>query len=149
MKKYNFERFMFRFWNPILKEFTLDYTISYSGNLWEDDNFRGGFIQQYTGLEDINGIKVFEGDIVYIGIPSMDDDPKVIKNKMKCLHVVEWDDVSFMFCARSIPYTEKESIYTTLLSECVQPSTRYIEVVGNVFKTKKYLKGQFKERYAI
>jgi uncharacterized phage protein (TIGR01671 family) len=88
-------------------------------------------VLQYTGLKDKNGKEVYEGDIVRWG---MSHD---LKNAFPKLRFVE-------FCERQLIYkvVEVGDLPSSLdyLYEAKQPSTRWCEVIGNIFENPELLK---------
>jgi len=88
-------------------------------------------VLQYTGLKDKNGKEVYEGDIVRWG---MSHD---LKNAFPKLRFVE-------FCERQLIYkvVEVGDLPSSLdyLYEAKQPSTRWCEVIGNIYKNPELLK---------
>lgn len=74
---------------------------------------------QFTGLFDSNGVRIFEGDIVYV--PDEEE-----------AGVVAWDDESARFTIE----------LTGLLIDFDNYSAIYTEVIGNIYDTPKLLGGE-------
>lgn len=81
-------------------------------------------VGQYTGLTDKNGKRIFEGDILRKAYHPEDD------------FIVEWNDGRFAFRKRK--YT-KEYGYESLC--CVQNTTDFRKVIGNIYDNPELLKG--------
>ena len=87
-------RVKYRTWNKLIKKmsnpFTLDEIIGEEGELWTPDSFPlhdpGLYIiMQYTGLKDVNGKEIYEGDIV-----KWKSTHKVASGKIR-IDTVTWD----------------------------------------------------------
>lgn len=76
-------------------------------------------VGQYTGLTDKNGVKIFEGDIVYV--PDEEE-----------AGVVAWDDESARFTTE----------LTGLLIDFDNYSAIHMEVIGNIYDTPELLGGE-------
>lgn len=79
-------------------------------------------IGQFTGLTDKNGVKIFEGDIVYV--PDEEE-----------AGVVAWDDESARFTIE----------LTGLLIDFDNYSAIYTEVIGNIYDNPELVKDAIQE----
>lgn len=86
-------------------------------------------ISQYTGLKDINGKEIYEGDIIK-GLDSTKND---------ILHVVKWDDQTASFEAYLIPF-DKHLHKGPLSQNWLDFFDK--EVIGNIFDNPELLKGE-------
>ena len=85
---------------------------------YKDDNF---IIEQYTGLKDKNGKKIYEGDIVNIVVERFNNVTLGFESEDWHTAVVEWnqDDACYSFMVRDVPF-----------------SVRYeAEAIGNIHET--------------
>ena len=118
----------FRWWNPQSKTFVRDY--KYSGAV-EQLFFPDAYLipQQWTGLSDMYGKEIYEGDLVNFKT-----------NNTVCLgdldvmewesEEVYWDDYFCSFCF--------ERRYATTIYDKIMLET--LEVVGNIFETPELVK---------
>lgn len=83
-------------------------------------------ISQYTGLKDINGKEIYEGDIIK-GLDSTKND---------ILHVVKWDDQTASFEAYLIPF-DKHLHKSPLSQNWLDFFDK--EVIGNIFDNPELL----------
>lgn len=86
-------------------------------------------ISQYTGLKDINGKEIYEGDIIK-GLDSTKND---------ILHVIKWDDQTASFEAYLIPF-DKHLHKSPLSQNWLDFFDK--EVIGNIFDNPELLKGE-------
>lgn len=110
--------------------------------VWLEDkkewvNCDNGVIQQYTGLKDKNGKKIFEGDII--------DIHQTVNGYNQ--FVIEYD--KYKFSARYYNQDKKQtgSWYGYDLDELfeINESEKEIEVIGNIYENKELL-GDSNER---
>lgn len=93
---------------------------------WKDETVDSDTIGQYTGLKDINGKEIYEGDIIK-GLDSTKND---------ILHVVKWDDQTASFEAYLIPfdkYLHKGPLSQNWLDFFDK------EVIGNIYDNPELL----------
>ena len=89
---------------------------------YKDDNF---IIEQYTGLKDKNGQKIYEGDIVTFLVERFNNVTLGFESEDWHTAVVEWnqDDACYSFMVRDVPF-----------------SVRYeAEVIGNIHENQELL----------
>ena len=86
-------------------------------------------VGQYTGLKDINGKEIYEGDIIK-GLDSTKND---------ILHVVEWDDQTASFEVYLIPF-DKHLHKSPLSQNWLDLFDK--EIIGNIYDNPELLKGE-------
>ena len=105
------DRFKFRVWNWNEEKMLYTSGLGYETNQLIES--KGHVIMQCTGLKDINGKLIYEGDIV-----------KVSGYGVEGIFKMFWDDITACFCI---------SIYE---SDCFEHSQSVMEVIGNIYENK-------------
>ncbi len=93
-----------------------------NGKTWAEDSLYSYKIQQYTGLTDSTGKKIFEGDIV------------LFQEKYK--YQIYWLDVDASFDLALVH--DDESFFHMPTFRC--GSALQMKVIGNIFETPELLK---------
>jgi hypothetical protein len=101
---------IFRVWNPDEKRFIISTDFDSLAEFFERIQSQPGEIQQYTGLKDTHGKRVFDGDL--------------IKGDNYGPYRVFWEDGAWCSCC----YSDSEPLF------------RYetIEVISNIYETTDY-----------
>ena len=86
-------------------------------------------IMRYIGLEDKNGIEIYEGDIVLIDIGD-----SFLEIKQQC--VVKYDDMNASFCFET---NNGNKIYLTRLGNPDFFIKNKVEVIGNIYENPELL----------
>jgi uncharacterized phage protein (TIGR01671 family) len=106
---------------------------------WDGRCYVKGYYQdlewmQFTGLKDINGKEIFEGDIVHI--VEVDDR----KNKYDFVCTVEFGQHNPAFLARcSKEYAQKQGRLLETFKIHNYEAPEFIEVIGNIFENPELL----------
>lgn len=114
----NNREFKFRAWDKVILKMTYDnFTISPKGDLsfyWQKESFHSAnsILMQFTGLKDVNGKDIFEGDIVEI----RDEYFKIYFNQRSA---------GFRICKLGMHESGNEFI-SNVINE--------LEVIGNIFE---------------
>ena len=130
----------FRLWSKIGKKFIetdnpdLDFVINSNGCLYLIENFYGEIdvlpqmdikVLQFTGLQDKNGIEIYEGDILKYKFPY--DKRKVHTSAVTYLET----QASFGIKDR---YENEIPLYRIA-------ANNYFEIIGNIYENKNLLEG--------
>jgi len=83
-------------------------------------------LMQYTGLKDMNGVKIYEGDIVNL-IPD---------GYIQELATVEWDDDNASYIYRRISPLELVN------GEGIFVKWKPVEVIGNIYSNPELMGGK-------
>ena len=118
----------YRCWHKIEKRFVdlryIDFeneTIGYDSqgefNRYEKERFKNVVFQQFTGLKDESGKKIYEGDILYAASYHRLKAEVVYDKRYCCFKLAAGNSLSF--------YVDRSSIF---------------EIMGNIFENKELLK---------
>ena len=122
----------FRVWDKRYKRYVKPYAVCLDGraiaitepsNDLETLDSERAIIEQYTGLKDKNGQKIYEGDIVLDCYDGEDT------------FIVEWDKDTASFIL-----TDTEHILNVSFDNFYPD--KYLEVIGNIHENKELLEGE-------
>ena len=113
----------FRVWNNFLKTYLGEnnFTIDPLGNVLDFEGYPYGdvVLERYTGLKDVNGVKIFEGDII-----------------CQQMRFVETNGLIFWEEEKARFSINLDGFITTI----TKPQEHSYEVVGNIHKNPELLK---------
>lgn len=132
----------FRAWDDTKKEWTFNIKIninitesvsSRTGNIWMKParKFHKVVIEQYTGLKDIHGKEIYEGDIVFDHNCRLHG-PYLFR--WKDTYTVKWNEDSVSFV---LDYVDKDFPGYYMFN-----NYEGLEVIGNVHENKELLGGE-------
>jgi uncharacterized phage protein (TIGR01671 family) len=116
----------FRAWDRELKEWT-NYSIdnvndnlvdfyNKEAGLWESDREGERFVlSQYTGIKDISGVEIYEGDIF------------IARNSHNCKFKVIYDGSRFI----GVNYDRERVCY---VDSCYKNGSSRLEIIGNIYE---------------
>lgn len=131
----------FRLWSKICKIFietnnpNLEFVINNNGYLYSIENFYGEIyvlpqmdieVLQFTGLQDINGKEIYEGDILKYNFP--------YDGRLKHISPVTYLETQASFGLKDI-YGNEIPLYRIT-------ANNYFEVVGNIYENPELLEGK-------
>jgi len=131
----------FRLWSKIGKKFIktddpdLNFVINSDGYLYSIENFYGEIyvslqldivVLQFTGLQDINGKDIYEGDILKYNFP--------YDGRLKHVSPVKFLETEASFGIKDI-YGNEIPLYRIT-------ANNYFEVVGNIYENPELLEGK-------
>lgn len=123
------DRFKFRAWDSISKEYIVDSYAQYELLVNDDDSYQ---IEQCTGLKDKNGKLIYEGDILNIKYRAASDLPQI--NIFKG-NSVEYDNNKAEYSISTTIGKRKENIsLSSLIGE-----ESDISVIGNIHENPELL----------
>lgn len=105
---------------------TIEYVAFTDLYVWS--NFEKVELMQSTGLQDKNGVEIFEGDIV---ISNTEQD-------VEHLCVVEWHEKDLQWQLKAIRKLKGEYI-GTLIAQAGVGVFKHCEVIGNIYENKELL----------
>lgn len=115
--------------NAVDRWFVIDGTSTLDYDMGENIEVEKETVCECTGLEDKNGRKIFEGDIVKAIYKPKDEDLTTDN------FVIKWDKY---YCKYVGYYTNKENVYNPLLFG----SQTSFEVIGNIFDNPELIGDQ-------
>ena len=113
----------FRVWDKGKKEYILDYITGCSvslNDLFEDERF---IFEQYTGIKDKNGVKIYEGDILITKDKNSKYDDK---------YLVRWKKDGFVCRKTYDAWLDRNVLLDKKDINVYFLSLYYIEIIGNI-----------------
>lgn len=123
----------FRAWDTAERKMHHEISLMFANDLngvFEGLNECGCIVMQYTGLEDKNGVEIYEGDIIF-----WKDLSDLSDGTLEDAVMVFWDDEHLRWSVETLGNVKAyEELYDYSDSE-------EIEVIGNIYENKELLEG--------
>ena len=116
-------RFKFRAWDTYWRKWKDLGELSYS-EMFQDDKY---IVQQYTGLKDINGVDIYEGDI------------------LSGTHYEDWEDIKGFESVRVVKWVDRVSGFRTFHVKDIEQNSNGLSI--EIYDSKYIILGNLLENY--